>query len=135
VTSSRVRGLAALERRTLQAAADAIGILARSGSSSAWRDSGADVHFVSMEIRWVWGAALALFLSGCSSVGTELIVHTAYGESAGLLTVMSVFANVHVAGSVGAQFGIGADSSFGECAPVIAGADGSATFEAVRVRA
>ena len=106
----------------------------------------ADMRFGSAAVGWVGCAALALLLPGCSSVGTEvigngrgayneiikrtddeqllaMIVRTRYGESAGLLMVTSVTANVHVAGSVGANLGIGPDSSFeGNLVPLSAGA-------------
>lgn len=83
---------------------------------------------------------------GCAVVGTEaigngraayneiitrtgdeqmlgLIVRTRYGESAGLLAVSAVTANVHVTGSLAAELGIGPDSSFaGNLVPFSAGA-------------
>jgi len=105
------------------------------------------MRFVRME-RWRARAALAwaLLLPGCGTVGTQLIgnsrgaynevikrtddeqllamiVRTRYGDSAGLLAVTSVTANVHVAGSVGAEVGVGPDPSFeGNLVPFSAGA-------------
>lgn len=42
----------------------------------------------------------------------DMIVRTRYEETAGLLAVQSITANVRVQGSVSAQFGIGPDSNF-----------------------
>ena len=106
------------------------------------------MHFDGTATSWARRTALlfALFLPGCSTLGTQLIgngraayneiirrtddeqllgliVRTRYGESSGLLAVTSVTANVRVRGSIGGELGIGPDASFaGNLVPLSAGA-------------